>query len=149
MSIDRRFSRRRFLQSGSALLAASLFAGAKAAETPAAPPSIQKILRRAGAAGAVGPRVIVVGGGWSGLTMAKYLKRFNPQFEVTLLDRRQSFVSFPLSSAWLAGQVSLDFLSHSFYEAANNHGYRFIHAGKTTCRQSANQAFEQHDQPAF
>ena len=129
MSKNRRFSRRRFLQSGSALLAASLFAGVKAAETPAAPPSIQKILRRAGAAGAVGPRVIVVGGGWSGLTMAKYLKRFNPQFEVTLLDRRQSFVSFPLSSAWLAGQVSLDFLSHSFYEAANNHGYRFIHAG--------------------
>jgi len=129
MTRARRFSRRRFLQSGSALLAASLVGGATAAETPAAPPSIQKILRRAGAAGADGPRVIVVGGGWSGLTMAKYLKRFNPQFEVTLLDRRQSFVSFPLSSAWLAGQVSLDFLSHSFYEAANNHGYRFIHAG--------------------
>jgi NADH dehydrogenase FAD-containing subunit len=129
MNKHRRYSRRRFLQSTSALLATGLVGGATAAEEPATPPAVQRILRRAGAASARGARVIVVGGGWSGLTMAKYLKRFNPGFEVTLLDRRQSFVSFPLSNAWLANQVSLDFLSHSFYEAANNHGYRFLHAG--------------------
>jgi len=123
------FDRRRFLQSGVAWLAAGLCGGAAAAETQAAPPAVQRILRRAGAATARGARVIVVGGGWSGLTMAKYLKRFNPAFEVTLLDRQQSFVSFPLSSIWLADQVDLDFLSHSFYDAANNHGYRFMQAG--------------------
>lgn len=124
----RAISRRRFLQSGGALLAGGLLGGAGAAETTAAPPAVLRILRRAGAASASGPRAIVVGGGWSGLTMAKYLKRFNPAFEVTLLDRRQSFISFPLSNAWLADQLSLDFLSHSFYDAADNHGYRFLHA---------------------
>ncbi len=110
------------------MLAASLVGGATAAESRATPPAVQKILRRAGEDSNGGARVVVVGGGWSGLTMAKYLKRFNPGFEITLLDRRESFVSFPLSSVWLTGQLSLDFLSHSFYEAASNHGYRFVHA---------------------
>jgi hypothetical protein len=128
MSNSRRFSRRRFLQSGGALLAGSLLGGANAADSPAAPPSIQKILRRAGAASSGGTRVIVVGGGWSGLTMAKYLKRFNPAFDITLIDRQQYFLSFPLSNPWLADQLNLDFLSHSFYDAANNHGYRFLQA---------------------
>jgi NADH dehydrogenase FAD-containing subunit len=122
------FSRRRFLETGGALLVGGFIGSAAADETAPAPPSVLKILRRAGPGSANGARVVVVGAGWSGLTMAKYLKRFNSAFDVTLLDRRQSFVSFPLSNVWLAGQLSLDFLSHSFYDAANNHGYRFMHA---------------------
>jgi NADPH-dependent 2,4-dienoyl-CoA reductase/sulfur reductase-like enzyme len=121
-------SRRRFLKSGGALLVGGLIGGAAADVSAPVPPSVQKILRRAGPVSTGGPRVVVLGAGWSGLTMAKYLKRFNPDFEVTLLDRRQSFVSFPLSNVWLAGQLSLDFLSHSFYDAANNNDYRFLHA---------------------
>ncbi|HKJ50334.1 MAG TPA: FAD/NAD(P)-binding oxidoreductase [Gammaproteobacteria bacterium] len=128
MNRSRRLSRRRFLQSGGVVLAGSLLGGAKAADPAGTPPAIQKILRRAEAGASSGTRVIVVGGGWSGLTMAKYLKRFNPAFDITLIDRQQYFVSFPLSNPWLADQLSLDFLSHSFFDAANNHGYRFLQA---------------------
>ena len=64
-----------------------------------------------------GARVVVVGGGWSGLTMAKYLKIQNPAFDVVLIDKRPEFISFPASNAWLADQISLDFLTHSYIDA--------------------------------
>ncbi len=75
-----------------------------------------------------GPRVIVVGGGWSGLTMAKYLKKNNPKFDVVLIDKNDQFVSCPISNVWMADQVNLDFLTHSYVDAARNHDYLFLHA---------------------
>ena len=131
-----KFSRRRFLQASGVVLAgsaASTTSAAVAAIEPAAPgpktaPALQRLLRKAAVPAARGARVVIVGGGWSGLTMAKYLRRFNPAFDVVLIDRQSAFVSFPVSNAWLADQVSLDFLSHSFFDAANNHGYHFMQA---------------------
>lgn len=129
-NIDK-ISRRRFLQTSGAVLAAnaapaaavSSAAGDAAKQTP---PALHKLLRKASIPASKGARVVIVGGGWSGLTMAKYLRRFNPAFDVLLIDRQSAFVSFPVSNAWLADQVSLDFLSHSFSDAANNHGYHFL-----------------------
>jgi NADPH-dependent 2,4-dienoyl-CoA reductase/sulfur reductase-like enzyme len=128
----KKISRRRFLAVGGAALAGHALAAtgvaAAAEDEPATPPALLSLLRRADLPAAKGARVVVVGGGWSGLTMAKYLKRFNRDFDVILVDRQPSFVSFPLSNAWLAGQLSLDFLSHSFFDAANSHDYRFMRA---------------------
>ena len=50
------------------------------------PPFINKLLRKAAIPAAKGARVVVVGAGWSGLTMAKYLKRYNPAFDVVPSD---------------------------------------------------------------
>jgi len=131
-----KFSRRRFLQASGAVLAGNA-AGATSATAatiePKVPatqtaPALQKLLRKATVPAAKGARVVVVGGGWSGLTMAKYLRRFNPAFDVILIDRQSAFVSFPVSNAWLADQVSLDFLSHSYFDAANNNNYHFMRA---------------------
>jgi len=77
---------------------------------------------------AKGPRVVVVGGGWSGLTMAKYLKRNFRQFDVVLVEKKAGFVSCPLSNLWLADQTDLEFLSHSYYDAAKNNDYAFFNA---------------------
>lgn len=92
------------------------------------PFSIQKLLNGANLPAARGQRVVIVGGGWSGLTMAKYLKIHNPKFDVVLIDKRPMFISFPASNTWLANQVSLDFLSHSYFDAALNNDYHFLHA---------------------
>jgi len=124
--------RRRFLQaSGIALAATAVSAkdatGADNNEIRKAP-ALNSLLRKATLPRARGARVVVVGGGWSGLTMAKYLRRFNPGFDVLLIDRQSAFVSFPVSNSWLADQVDLDFLSHSFFDAANNHDYHFMQA---------------------
>ncbi len=78
-----------------------------------------------------GPRVVVVGGGWSGLSMAKYLKQEKPDFDVVLVERRAMFMSCPMSNLWLAGLIELEFLVHSYLDAARNNGYLYLNATAT------------------
>lgn len=75
-----------------------------------------------------GPRVVVIGGGWSGLTIAKYLKKEAPEVDVVLIERREIFISDPLSNLWLAGLWDLENLAHSFLDAAKNNGYTLHNA---------------------
>ncbi len=77
------------------------------------------------------PRVVVVGGGWSGLALARHLKRYAPQSEITLVEKRECFISCPLSNEWLVDLVDLDFLTHSYIDAARNNGYRYLQATAT------------------
>ena len=131
-------SRRNFLKAGIAagalsgislpLQAAATTDAANTASSAALPYSIQKLLREATLQAAKGARVVIVGGGWSGLTMAKYLKIHNPAFDVVLIDKRPEFISFPASNCWLADQVTLDFLTHSYIDAAKTHDYQFLNA---------------------
>jgi NADH dehydrogenase FAD-containing subunit len=92
------------------------------------PFSINRLLKEASLSKSGGQRVVVVGGGWSGLTMAKYLKINNPAFDIVLIDKRPVFISFPASNSWLADQVNLDFLTHSYFDAARENEYRFMNA---------------------
>ncbi|MFN3813400.1 MAG: FAD-dependent oxidoreductase [Aquificaceae bacterium] len=75
-----------------------------------------------------GDRVVICGGGWAGLTVAKYLKKENPNIDVVLIEKRPNFFSCPISNEWLAGLVDLDFLSHDYNQPAAKYGYRFINA---------------------
>jgi len=77
------------------------------------------------------PKVVVVGGGWSGLSFAKHIKQYIPTAEVILVERRDHFVSCPVSNAWLFDLVNLDFLTHSYIDAANTHGYSYLQAEAT------------------
>lgn len=74
------------------------------------------------------PKVVVVGGGWSGLAFAKHIKAFTPDAEVTLVEKRDHFVSCPMSNEWLVDLVDLDFLTHSFIDASNNNNYTYFQA---------------------
>jgi NADPH-dependent 2,4-dienoyl-CoA reductase/sulfur reductase-like enzyme len=73
-------------------------------------------------------RVIVCGGGYGGLTTAKYLKVFNPNLEVLLIEKNSHFLSCPYSNLWLGGVdgVSLRDLSFNYLSAAQKFGYEFI-----------------------
>jgi NADH dehydrogenase FAD-containing subunit len=73
-----------------------------------------------------GNRVVICGGGWAGLTVAKYLKKENPHIEVVLIEKRPNFFSCPISNEWLAGLVNLDFISHDYNQPASKYGYRFV-----------------------
>ncbi len=74
------------------------------------------------------PKIVIVGGGWSGLGFAKHIKSFVPNSEVTLVERRDHFVSCPMSNEWLVDLVNLDFLTHSYIDAAVNNNYTYIQA---------------------
>ncbi|HIO90623.1 MAG TPA: NAD(P)/FAD-dependent oxidoreductase [Campylobacterales bacterium] len=77
------------------------------------------------------PKIVVVGGGWAGLSLVRNIKEDIPNAKVTLIEKRDHFVSCPASNSWLFDLVDLEFLTHSYIEAANNHGYDFIQATAT------------------
>ncbi len=84
-----------------------------------------------------GKRVVVVGGGWSGLSIAKRVKELAPQSDVVLIDQRAHFVSCPVSNLWLVDSVKLEFLTHSFIDAAKNNNYTFFNAAVSGVDKSA------------
>jgi len=84
------------------------------------------------------PKLVVVGGGWSGLSCAKSLKRFVPHAEVTLVEKRDHFFSCPVSNPWLFDMVDLEFMTHSFIDAANTHHYTLLQAEATGVNQAKN-----------
>lgn len=75
-----------------------------------------------------GKRVVIVGGGWGGLSAARHLRRIAADFEVVLLERNASFWSGALSNKWLAGLVDTRYLIHDYAAAANAYGYAFVQA---------------------
>ncbi len=78
---------------------------------------------------AKGPRLVVVGGGSSGLTIAKYAKKEYPNFDVVLVEKRSMYSSCFSSNLWYAGVINLEFLAdHSFLDAAKNNKYTFFNA---------------------
>jgi len=77
--------RRQFLKAASAGVAATGLAGCATA------PEAAKA------------RVVVVGGGYGGATAAKYVRLFDPQIDVTLVEPNEAFVSCPLSNLVLGG----------------------------------------------
>ncbi len=79
-----------------------------------------------------GPRLVVVGGGTSGLTIAKYAKKEFPQFDVVLVEKRDMYSSCFTSNLWYAGLVTLENLAnHSFLDAAVNNKYVYFNATVT------------------
>ena len=79
-------------------------------------------------ADATGPRVVVVGGGWSGLSVAKYTKIFAPNADVVLVEQRHEFVSCPLSNLWIVDKIELEYLTHDYLQAARKNNYTYFHA---------------------
>ncbi len=50
-----------------------------------------------------GKRVVVCGGGFGGLTVAKYLRKASKEVEVVVLEKRDNFMSCPYSNCWMGG----------------------------------------------
>lgn len=73
-----------------------------------------------------GKRVLIIGGGWGGLTAARYIKKEAPESEVVVLEKRDIFTSCPLSNEWLAGEIPMDFLTRDYYTAAKEFGYKMF-----------------------
>lgn len=67
-------------------------------------------LSRPGLSRATGarPRVVIVGAGYGGSACARYLKRWEPGVEVTLIEPRARFVSCPMSNTVIGGMNRLE-----------------------------------------
>ena len=137
------YSRRDFIKlTGSAAVAGvAASATGSAVASSKAPAGSPILARKAELPKARGQRVVVVGGGWSGLTIAKYLKKEDPKLDVVLVEKRATFFSCPISNLWLAGLVDMDFLTHSFLDAAKNNNYTFFNATVVDVDRSSRKVF--------
>jgi len=102
-------TRREFLRAGSALLASTAVGTAGCASTPAN-----------------APKVLVVGGGYGGATVAKYVRKWSDgRIGVTLVEREASFVSCPLSNLVLGGSRTIADITVS-YDGLDKWGVRRV-----------------------
>ena len=82
---------------------------------------------------ASGKSVVIVGGGFGGLTMAKELRKRDKNIDVTVIEKKDIFMACPFSNSYLGGldNVNLDTLTHDYYAPASKHGYSFVQAEVT------------------
>ncbi len=64
-------------------------------------------------------KVVVVGGGYSGATCAKYVKIYDPDIDVTLIEQNKKYYSCPLSNEVLGGERQLDTLRFGYDGLSN------------------------------
>ena len=108
-------ARRRVLR---ALATAGVFAAAGAAGCAGMAPGRTAKARKA--------KVVVVGGGPGGATCAKYLRRFAPEVEVTLVEPARRFVTCFGSNWVLGGLRGMAAITHG-YDGLRRRGVRVVH----------------------
>ena len=73
-------------------------------------------------------QILVLGGGFAGLSSAKYLKELNPNLDVTVIEKSPVFISCPFSNAWLGGidDIKYEDLCFDYNSAVLKNNYNFI-----------------------
>lgn len=74
------------------------------------------------------PRVVVIGGGYGGATCARYLRYFDPDIDVTLVEAGTRYVTCPFSNAVLAGLRKASSISLGYDDLKKNYGVNVVHA---------------------
>ncbi len=79
-------------------------------------------------ADAAGQRVVIVGGGWAGLSAARQLRHGAPELDVLVIDREPALRALPLSNPWLVNRTAQRLPPLDLASLAQRHGYRFVSA---------------------
>ena len=72
-------------------------------------------------------RVIVIGGGLAGATVAKYLRLWGDAIDVVLIERERRYLSPIMSSLVLTGQRTMGSLTFGYAALRDKYGVRVIH----------------------
>jgi sulfide dehydrogenase [flavocytochrome c] flavoprotein subunit len=73
------------------------------------------------------PRVVVIGGGFGGASCAKYLKRFDSNIDVTLVEPKETYMTCPGSNWYLAGLTDAKTITHNYKSLSEKHKVNVIH----------------------
>jgi len=71
-------------------------------------------------------KVVVIGGGYAGATCAKYLRIYDDNIDVTLIEKDEQYVSCPLSNEVLGGERDIKSLTFG-YDGLAKHGVNVVH----------------------
>jgi len=77
------------------------------------------------------PRIVIVGGGWGGISAARALRDALPGADLTLVEPNGAFMSCPLSVHYLVGERTVESLTFGF-DALAREGIRHIAARAET-----------------
>ena len=123
--------RRHILLAGAASWAATSLPGCGGGSTAQDEPALEDSLSRSSTptptpvptVSGVGGRVIVIGGGMAGATVAKYLRLWGgTQLQVTLVERASTYTSCIMSSLVLTGQRTLTSLNFGYDALRSRYG---------------------------
>lgn len=113
------------------------------------------LLATLAASAALGParaqgrvRVVVVGGGWGGLSAARHLQAALPTAEITLVEPNRAFMSCPLSIHYLVGERSAETLTFPLDGLARR-GIRHLPERAGTIDRSARLVVTQTERVAY
>lgn len=84
-------------------------------------------------------KVVIVGGGWGGLSAARHLRLMASELDITLLERNPAFWSCPLSNHWLVGRIENALLERNYAVTAHKLGYRFVQTEASNIDRDARQ----------
>ena len=73
-------------------------------------------------------RVVIVGGGFGGAAAAKYLRKFDSQIEIVLIEEKKEYYTCPFSNAVIAGMEKIDFIKHDLKELSRKHNINVVYA---------------------
>ncbi len=76
-------------------------------------------------------KVVIVGGGFGGATCANYLRRWAPNVDVTLIERKTEFVTCPGSNEVIVGLHDIDYITHG-YDGLKNRGVKVVNDEATS-----------------
>ena len=78
------------------------------------------------ASAAGNPKVVVIGGGFGGTSLARYLRRHNPDVAVTLVERDRTFSTCPFSNGVIGSLWQMEQITFG-YDAVAAAGVEVIH----------------------
>lgn len=72
--------------------------------------------------------ILILGGGFAGISTAKYLKELNPNLNVTLIEKNLNFISCPFSNGWLGGikEITFSSLNFDYNSSVIKYNYNFL-----------------------
>jgi sulfide dehydrogenase [flavocytochrome c] flavoprotein subunit len=108
------WTRRNFLQAGSALAAQTLSGCGKLGFKTNSP-----------------ARVVIIGGGFAGATAAKTLRQLDPNIQVTLIEPKSIYISCPASNWLLARLTSLQQLTIEYRDLQDRHAIDIVNTSVT------------------
>ena len=74
-----------------------------------------------------GRRVVVVGGGYGGTIVSKYIRMSDPSIEVVMIERNKTFVSCPFSNLVIGGSRDLKDNMITYEKLAAKHGIQVVY----------------------
>ncbi len=88
--------------------------------------SMMAMLPRAVSAATTAPRVVVCGGGFGGATVAKYIRMWGGNVDVTLVEPNASHISCILSNLVVTGQISMGRINIGYSSLVQKHGVNLV-----------------------